>query len=586
MTDSLNARLDTMPEFRAVIEDANVKHVVIQPSGRYEYVKLGRHRAGSAAISEDLLAAFNEIAVVGGRSGEWMVRVYDGAWGSTLLLERLPTTIVDRMPPAVMNNLKRLVRKDGMGMVLGSPGSSKSTILLWLTMQTTDETILLVSENPPVELPSNHLVHVYPPSSPEQRRELERLVRLSAAVFWDRATVEDLVLLLTFPTAKRRWFSMDGRAKDVPNVLRAMEIHGLAPRLDAVLLVSTSVIGRSEVQNLVVRESGEWDEVYAADEPMAHLLGRPPLAISQALPVVRPSQVTPSVMPDVEEIPAGVGLQEPSAGIRKRPGHSTIDFDNPLTIPVDQIEPEFLLVESDLAEADQATGLISGADLAAFAPSHQNAKDSGEIEVPAFANSNLPEVTRQYSESVHRSQTATADAEFLNNLLPTIQKDRSTSPAHVNLEDMRITRAEEVEDRDLEHSRALRDAYLKVQGEAERENVEFEENFFEDDDDDSEVDEVLAGVVSEADLEGISGIFSTDDIATSVASATDFVLAGWKSKPDIDETRQEIISDPDTNPTMSAAIKAPAAENSDATEDANLGDKLRLMRARFHRKDD
>lgn len=584
-SNSLNERLDTIPEFRGVIEDANVKHVMIQPSGRFEYVKLGRHRSGTVTVSDDLLELYCEIAAAGGRTGEWMVRVYDGAWGPTLLLERLPTTIVDRMPPAVLNNLKRLVRKDGMGMVLGSPGASKSTILLWLAMQSTDETIVLVSENPPVELPSNHLVHVYPPSSPEQRRELERLVRLSATVFWDRATVDDLVLLLTFPTARRRWFSMDGRAKDVPNVLHAMEARGLVPRLDAVLLVSTSVIGRSEVQNLVIRESGEWDEVYAVAEPMAQLLGRPPLAISQALPVVRPSKPTPALVPEPEESLEEVGLQEPSSmGIRKRPGHPTIDFDNPLTIPVDQIDPEFLVVDSDIAEPDQATGLISGADLAAFGP-RRSAKDSGEIEVPAFAHSNLPEVTRQYTESLHHSQTATADAEFLNNLLPAIQRDRSTSPAHVNLEDMRITRAEEVEDRDIEHSRALRDAYLKVQGEAERKNVEFEAQFLEDDDEDSEVDEVLAGVVSESQLEEISGIFSTDDIATSVASATDFVLAGWKSKPDNDDTRQEYISDPDTNPTMSAAIKRPV-ESHDLTEEANLGDKLRLMRARFHRKDD
>jgi len=378
-SSSLSERLDTMPEFRAVIEDANVKHVMIQPSGRYEYVKLGRQRSGSSAVSTELLATYHEIAQAGGRSGEWMVRVYDGAWGATLLLERLPTTIVDRMPPAVLNNLKRMVRKDGMGMILGSPGASKYTILLWLAMQSTDETIVLVSENPPLELPSNHLIHVYPPSSPEQRRELERLVRLSATVFWDRATVDDLVLLLTFPAAKRRWFSMDGRAKDVPNVLHAMEARGLAPRLDAVMLVSTSVIGRSEVQNLVVREAGEWDEVYAADEPMAHLLGRPPLAISQALPVVRLSQAPPSLVPDIEKPVEEVGLQEPSSmGIRKRPGHPTIDFDNPLTVPVEQVEPDFLLGDSDVADADQATGLISAADLASFGP-RRSLKDSGEF---------------------------------------------------------------------------------------------------------------------------------------------------------------------------------------------------------------
>ena len=261
------------------------------------------------------------------------------------------------------------------------------------------------------------------------------------------------------------------------------------------------------------------------------------------------------------------------AGIRKRPKQPTTEFDNPLTIPVSE-EGGSLFQESDMAEPDQATGLLSNADLALFAPK-RSAVDSGEIEVPAF-RSNLPEVTRQYAEATDKGQTATADGDLLARLLPSIQRDQSTAPNQVNLEDLRITRVEDVDENVLENTRAIRDAYLKVRGEEELPNISFEE---ESDAEDNEI----AGVMSEDDLDEISGMLLEDDIATSVASAAEDALQGWKSRTD---SQPEYLSDPDTNPTMSAALPPPSVENHDATEEVNLGDKLRLMRARFQRKDD
>ncbi|MEZ4460770.1 MAG: hypothetical protein R3E66_13780 [bacterium] len=572
MTSNLRSLFDRSPEFQAVIDDGNVKHVMIQPSGRFEYVKLGRHRLGTAEVDMSVLTELRQRD----RFEEWAVRTFEGAWGVGILLERLPTPVVDRLPQPVVNNLKRIIRKDGVGAIVGGPGASKSTLLLWLAMQWAEETIIFVSENPPADMVSGHVVHVYPPNTPAARRDLERLIRLSNAVFWDRVTFEDLATLLTFPSGKRRWFTVDGSANDVPVLLNAMDARGLRPRLDAVMLVSTSVIGRAEVQNLVLRESGEWDEVYALDGSIVSMLGRPPLAVSQSLPAIPASDAVSTLAEaSSEPDPPLVGLQESSsmAGIRKRPGQPTADFDNPLTIPVSE-EGESLFQESDTAEPDQATGLLSGGDLALFAPK-RSAIDSGEIDVPAF-RTNLPEVTRQYAEVADKGETATADGDLLARLLPSIQRDQSTAPNQVNLEDLRITRVEDVDENVLENTRAIRDAYLKVRGEEELPNISFDEES------DAEENEI-AGVMSEHELEEISGMLLEDDIATSVASAAEYALQGWKSKND---GPPEYMSDPDTNPTMSAALPPPSVENHDATEEVNLGDKLRLMRARFQRKDD
>ena len=60
MTSNLRGLFDRAPEFQAVIDDGNVKHVMIQPSGRFEYVKLGRHRLGTAEIDASLLAELRQ----------------------------------------------------------------------------------------------------------------------------------------------------------------------------------------------------------------------------------------------------------------------------------------------------------------------------------------------------------------------------------------------------------------------------------------------------------------------------------------------------------------------------------------------
>lgn len=575
---SLHSLFEQHPEMRGVLEDVNVRHIVIGPDGRFEYSKLGRHRLASSNIPEDLRQQIHVHASNATPVGDWMVRSFSGAFGHTLLLERLPTPVLDRLPQPVLTHLKRVVRREGVGLILGNPGASKTTILLWLAHQWTEESLIFISENPPAERPASHIFHVFPPSSAEQRRDLERLVRLNAAVFWDRATPSDLVTLLTFPGGKRRWASIDGQPSDLPATMRAMASAGIPTRLDAVLFVSSSVVGRPEIQNLAVREDGRWDEVYLTVDsilPFLNFETRP--LESAADPVAVPQDEKRSLSEaSSEEIPetAETGLQERSsmAGIRKRPRQPTTDFDNPLTIPVPEDEDLSLDQPSETADPDQRTGLISAADLITFAP-RREVQDSGEIEVPAFKQpQNLPEVTRQYSEAVHKGQTANADADFLSRLLPTLQKDHGTGPAQqVNLEDLRITRVEDVDDMVLEHTRAIRDAYVPT-----KRNHDY-------DDDESDVEEHdLAGVMSDQQLDEISGIISEDDVATSVASAAQYAAVTWKSATDQGAPNsQSLAPDRDTNPSV-VSPALPTFE--DRTEEVSR-DRMRQIRERLQRKD-
>lgn len=580
---SLHSLFEHHPEMRAVLEDVNVRHIVVAPDGHFEYSKLGRHRTASSVVPDDLLAKLIAHASNQTPLGEWMVRRFGGGFGDTVLMERLPTPVLDRLPQPVLTHLKRVVRREGVGLVLGNPGASKTTILLWLAHQWTEESLIFISENPPAERPASHIFHVFPPNTPEQRRNLERLVRLNTAVFWDRATAADLVTLLTFPGGKRRWASIDGEPRDIPATLQSMASQGLTARLDAVLFVSSSVVGRPEVQNLVVREDGKWDEVYMTVDSIVPFLNiaPTPLKSTQATPLVAVAQVEERSLSEAssEEMPEPVeGLQERSsmAGIRKRPRQPTTEFDNPLTIPVpDEHDP--LEQESETAEPDQRTGLISSADLISFAP-RREFQDSGEIEVPAFRQpQNLPEVTRQYAEAVHKGQTANADADFLSRLLPTLQRDQSTSPSHVNLEDLRITRVEDIDDQALEHTRAIRDAYML----APRPDFGFED----DDEDESEVEEEhdLAGVMSDRQLDEISGIYNEDNVATSVASAAQYAAVTWKSAGEEHGhgSQNQKLSDRDTNPS----VAAPALpEFGDKTEEVSR-DRMRQIRERLQRKD-
>ncbi len=261
---------------RSVLEDANVRFVAVTPNGEFSYVKLGRRRPGESALErsdvERLAACVQGDTVL--RWHEWAIRSYAGSAGKSLLIERLPAAVVDRLPNDVLAQLRRQIRRDGNGIIVGLPGASKGALLLWLAMQIPDESIVVVSENPPTELPGSHVFHVYPPTSEADRRKVERLTRLSDIVFWDRVTGEDdLRTLFGFPGARRRWFTLD--ASSISSALRTLlgvMSSGTDARIETILSLRSSVIGRPEVTNLLLKED-DWVEIYKQDDSALDAVG-------------------------------------------------------------------------------------------------------------------------------------------------------------------------------------------------------------------------------------------------------------------------------------------------------------------------
>lgn len=268
-----------LSELQAVLDDLNVKYVQIAANGHWAYEKLGRARHGGTAVEIGVLLRVADLVPLDRplRSGEWALRRYDGVSGPSILIERLPTAVADRLPQQVLATLRRQVKQPGNGVIMGEPGSGKAGLLLWLALQIPDQPVLYIAENPPAEFPGKHIMHVFPPSSDAERRALERFIRLSAAVMWDRVVrPDDLQTLYGYPGAGRRWFTTDASSvRSGLRMLTAAAQNGADARFSSLLFLASSVIGRSEARNLLVREGERWTEEWVADdaEPALGLLG-------------------------------------------------------------------------------------------------------------------------------------------------------------------------------------------------------------------------------------------------------------------------------------------------------------------------
>lgn len=553
-------------EFSTILEDPNVKHIIVVPNGDWTYLKLGRNRDGSEAVSQGWLADLAGLVPRGAalRHREWAIRTFEGVGGRSLLVERLPTAVVDRLPQSVVNALKRQIRRDGNGLLVGQPGSSKGAILLWLAMQIPDEHVLYVSENPPNELPGAHILHVFPPNDRAERRNLERLARLNQTVIWDRvAGPEDVHTLFGFPGARRRWFSLD--ASSVASSLRTLTgymYQGVDARFDSVLALESSVIGRPEVLNFVVRDGDGWDEVYYSSESALQLIevftnqgyDGPGGLTQRSDPQESALDSSDEIEP--EKIQTSLGEESSMVGIRKRPGQMTQDFENPLTVPVDEVP----LHEEDVTRI----------------------RSSGEIDLQDFVTQrdvgqNIPEETRKYEDTA-AARTSTADADLLRELLPGLEDD--DPPDAVNLEDLRITRAEDVSEATLEAitsaaeesaerrvEEQIRDGdtstvhYESIPQEALQPGEELQDDLGDlmnmdfgiedalewEDDEDEDYSDVYEGV----EIEEISGMISADDLEqTSVASSGE-LGRGFSG--------QNFTPDPDTSPTTTTSSENVAA---------------------------
>jgi hypothetical protein len=281
----------------------------------------------------------------------------------------------------------------------------------------------------------------------------------------------------------------------------------------------------------------------------------------------------PTELLEAPKLESSLEEKSAGAGIRKRPGHPTMDFDNPLTVPVDALE--------EISSVDQPS---------------------------------VPEVTRQYphtplpepfSSGPHRplerskfqpdAATSSASNDILERIMPML---RDEPMPEVNLEDLRITMHEDVDPDDLDVSReqdtaSHRAAEFDLREYADEYHERMKDHDFPDvtgevmdlDDDYDDYEDDFGNdfsQISEVFQDDLAEILTEDEIATSVASATDYALNSWQ--------RKNFSPDPETSPTgrFSDPIELESiqdVEREDATEEVNLNDKLKLIRERFQRKD-
>ncbi len=471
--DNLRDLLRATPSLAEALDDVHVRFVTIAPNGEWSFEKLGRHRTGETAIDGEVLESLQEKVGDGALTGGWSLQSFDGTNGKTIFVERRPVAVVDRVPDEVLQTLKARVRRDGVIVIAGPPGSGKSNMLLWATRHLANEHVLLVSEVPPAESPGSNVTHLRPPVTTAEHRSMQRLVRRSPNVSWDRLSgLEDVNTLLGGAYARRRVFTLD--STDTLSTLRRVQAWrdmGYEANLDVILQLTSSVIGRAEVLDLLVFEDGQWTEAYASSGSRlkdVEALGRGRSrkhAITQ--PGIEPDaptgeQKTPEANTRPQTPPEGRAAAL-RAGIRKRPGQPTQDFDGPMTIEV----PE---------EDDPITSRLEGdseALLEGFV--EEDTTSSGEIDLQGFLakrdseahddGAMLPEDTRQYQVQVAGESPVRPDrdeASEPDEIIPGVDLN-APQDENYNLENLKITRVEDVEEEKMENLREMRRQSLAKQ---------------------------------------------------------------------------------------------------------------------------
>ena len=263
--DSISNWLQEHPSLARILDDKSVGFVFVECSGNWHFSKLGRVRTGTALPSE-ATAKFHGLlsGADQGSWGDWSCRIFQGAQGPSLLIERRPSASDDRLSPEIRRRLQRCVAQPGNGVIVGPPGSGKSALLLWLCEQVTEGPVLVVSECAPDRDDGAVFTHLFPPVDLVSARSLDRLLRLSPSVFWDRLDQHaDLRAFLVSGSSSRRWCTVDSDAADeVDRILDTLRQDGI--QVDCVVELGCSIIGRSEVKNVRFFEDGQ---LHDADEP-------------------------------------------------------------------------------------------------------------------------------------------------------------------------------------------------------------------------------------------------------------------------------------------------------------------------------
>lgn len=631
MTDSVDigSRIDALPELRSVLDDLNVKYVTIAFNGHWSFEKLGRSRQGSDPFDREILRQIASLIPPGRqvRSGEWALRKYDGVSGASILIERLPVAVADRLPQDVLAALKRQVKRSGNGVLVGEPGSGKGALLLWLALQMPDEPVLYVAENPPSDFPGHHVMHVFPPSTQAERRALERFVRLSPTVMWDRvASPQDLMTLYGFPGAGRRWFTLDSSSvRSALRMLTAATQNGSDARFSTLLHLSSSVIGRPEARNLLLRSEEGWREAYLEGESAVALLeafdgsdvrllqsnevSRPGIALDEMEPKV---EVDPDFVREAESIAktsAQAPVEErapppaPPSEPREETANDDLNFEfgpdgghaapfdpapavaasdsrlsPPSTADQDDDYDHPHTVEVDVGldeESDAITGMLAREEMREL---REKQLDSlGEDGIPSMNVDEMPEVTRSYIETpeeIAPHKSAEGDSSYLQRIVPDL--DEPPAPPDVNLSDLRITTMEDVDEADLE--------ILDID----------DEELSEVDDDD------FSGVFDgELDFESLAEEMMSEmsevEAETQVGSAAHY--SSQQTNPERvvlseDDLRMfnspDETSDEEQNHTISATADVlklaqsmqPAQEPEESTKEFTLNERLMMLRQR------
>ena len=440
-------------ELRAVLDDLNVKYVRIAANGHWSYEKLGRARHGRDALERGLLLRLADLIPEGRnmRSGEWTLRKYDGVSGPSILIERLPVAVADRLPQEVLAALKKQVKADGNGVLVGEPGSGKGALLLWLALQIPDQPVLYVAENPPSEFPGTHVMHVYPPSSREERRSLERFIRLSPTVMWDRVVdTDDLRTLYGFPGARRRWYTTDATSiRSALRLLTAATQFGCDARFSTLLHVASSVIGRPEARNLIVKTDGDWREAWSSEESALDLIAAYESSDIRRLGPTETSVPAISVEPKVQ-IADDFAAEAASAAspVETRPseeGEALIrQTDSPHTIEVDDADLE----EIERPRGDEViTGMLAKDEI-------RELREQGIVpqdeDTTLSRKVNPPEATKAYvippQELLTRHKEITKPAAYSGSIGPevddveaivqddAVEQDAHTAIAHTEVQ--------------------------------------------------------------------------------------------------------------------------------------------------------
>lgn len=556
--------LSRTTDLRETLDDLNVQHVAIASSGAWTFEKLGRIRSGGDPLHADTVRDLAALVPHGRhlRHAEWAIRRLDGVGGPSLLIERLPVAIADRLPHEILSVLKKQVRARGNGALIGPPGSGKAALMLWLALQIPDETVIFVSENPPAQFPGSHIIHVFPPTTAGERRVLERFVRLSATVMWDRiSSTDDLSSLFGFPGAKRRWFSLD--ASNVGSALRRLTgavQHGCDASFSAILSLTTSVIGRPEPQNLAIRTAGRWTEPFlAGDSCLEALDAFDALSrIGAVAPTAPERGEAATAAPSVDEV---ADAHEAAAGDVEEPDAIAASDDGaggPLTIEIDE--------EDAQPQDDAVTGMLMRDELEELREQQLEILEDDDLPSPFKIDdkgNNVAEVTRAYTETpaevgfgrAELNQRVTSHDDTL---------DHDDPPPRAEQEVLRTTAAGSVDEAELLR---LYDVYEEV----DYDHSEIGDDFSGVFDADLDLESLAEQMLSEISDGNIGAIGATDPEQPVLLSEDDLELIDPDESDATIARSGEIVS-------LARGMKVPQPGEEESTKEFQLDDKLKWLR--------